>query len=124
MKKITVLDIVITSIFLLLIIVFTANYFLKAGKNDSTLFIRSENETYYYSLNQKKTVIIKGAIGNTIIEIDNGKFSFSESACSNKDCIKMGWISMANFPVVCLPNKVSAYIIKNKKIAEFDGLSR
>ena len=124
MKKITPFDIIITSIFFITIIAFTTNYFFNNNRSNSTLLIQSENETYYYSLNQKKTVIIKGVIGDTIIKIDNGKFSFSESACSNKDCVKMGWISIANFPVVCLPNKVSAYIIKNKKTVEFDGLSR
>ena len=124
MKKITAFDIIITSIFFIAIIAFTTNYLLHNNRSNSTLLIQSENETYYYSLNQKKTVIIKGVIGDTIIEIDNGKFSFSESACQNKDCVKMGWISIANFPVVCLPNKVSAYIIKSKDKIEYDGLSR
>ncbi len=124
MKKITLLDIIITALFFVIILVIIATRFFYNSNSNSILFIESENGQYYYSLDQKKTIEIQGSSGITIIEIDNGKFSFKESSCPNKDCVKVGWVSLPNFPVICLPNKVSAYIVNDKDKLIYDGVSR
>ena len=123
MKKITIFDICIICFFILLIVLFVFA-FIKRSKNNSQLFIRNASEEFYYSLSQKKKLRIKGNTGITVIEIENGRFRFQSSPCPHKDCIKMGWISLSNYPVICLPNKVSAYIISNKKDDLYDGISR
>ena len=106
MKKITVFDICLLCFFIILII-FAFYTFIKRSSENSQLYIKTAEDEYYYSLDQKKNIEIKGSVENTVIEIDNGRFRFYSSPCPNKDCVKMGWVSIPNYPVICLPNKVS-----------------
>jgi hypothetical protein len=124
MKRITVFDIFLTCFFVFLIIILLYFYFGKNDNGKSYLYIQSGKSEYYYSLEQDKILEIKGIHGVTKIKIEKGKFSFIESPCPNKECIKCGKISIAGIPVVCLPNRVSAYIVAEKKEVEFDGVSK
>lgn len=124
MKKITILDVIITIFSFLIIIFIIYYYFFLKVNSKKELFVKTTKEEYFYNLDQKKNVEINGEIGITIIEIDNGRFRFIESACPHKDCINMGWVSYPNYPVICLPNKVSAYIISKKENDLFDSITR
>lgn len=124
MKKITFFDILITLLlFTVVSLAIFYNFFYGINSNYE-LYIESPNAKYFYNLEDKKTVEVEGVTGKTIIEIDKGKFRFIESSCSNKDCIKMGWVSYPNYPVICLPNKVSAYIVSKKENDLYDGITQ
>jgi hypothetical protein len=88
------------------------------------LYIETDKAKYFYSMDQEKTIYVNGFRGITKIMIAKGKFAFIESDCPNKDCIKAGWVSMPNMPVICLPNRVSAYIVIDEKENKFDGIAR
>jgi hypothetical protein len=108
-----------------LIVFFIVFNFINGEKDSAYLMVTSPEGKFYYSMNQVKTIEIKGETGITVINIDNGRFRFTQSSCMNKDCIKMGWVSLKNYPVICLPNKVSAYIInKNEENNDFDEVVR
>lgn len=124
MKKITILDVIITILFIFLITGILSYQFNSKAENNSNLYVETDKAKYYYSMDQEKVIDIQGYQGITKIQISNGKFAFIESACPNKDCIKTGWVSIPNFPVICLPNKVSAYIVNGRDRNEFDGVSR
>ena len=124
MKKITLFDILLTIIlFSGIILIIFYNFFYKINSG-SELFIESPDARYYYKLEGKKIIEIEGVIGKTLIEIDDRKFRFIESPCPHKDCIKMGWVSYPNYPVICLPNKVSAYIVSKKINNLYDGVTQ
>lgn len=123
-KRTTVADILITSFFFISIIVVIIFQFAFSNTTGSILMVQTNTEKYYFDLDQKTEKIIKGELGDTVIQIDNGRFRFESSACPNKDCIRMGWVNRNNFPVICLPNKVTAYIASGKKDIEYDGLCR
>jgi hypothetical protein len=124
MKKITVFDILITLfLFLLISIVIFYNFFYKINSS-SELYIETSDAKYFYNLDVKKRIEIQGEIGITIIEINKGKFRFVESPCPHKDCVRVGWVSYPNYPVICLPNKVSAYIISKKENNLYDGVTQ
>ena len=124
MRKITLLDIIISILFfstLFFAIIF--HFFNKT--QSSTLLVQTDQDDYYYSINQEKIIEIEGENGITKIEISHGKFRFLDSPCSEKICVNHGWISLAEYSIICLPNKVSAYIPGEKeKDNEFDGISR
>ncbi|HNZ28058.1 MAG TPA: NusG domain II-containing protein [Spirochaetota bacterium] len=111
-----------------LVICVVSLFFLKLffGKNGSTILIQTSKDKFAYSIDQKIVADISGDLGLTKIEIDNGKFRFLESPCKNKNCVNSGWVRSANFPVVCLPNRVSAYIMKegDKDASLYDGVTR
>jgi hypothetical protein len=68
-----------------------------------------------YTLNQKITKIVNGAIGETKIIIDHGKVRFSSAPCAKKYCIHQGWINKANQIIICIPNEISISILGGKK---------
>lgn len=123
-KKITLLDIIITALLFLFITAFIIFNFITNDEQNKILIIESPDGKFYYNLNQKKIVSIKGNLGITNIEIDNGRFRFERSPCINKLCINVGWININNYPIICLPNKVTAYIRNLKNDDNFDGISR
>ncbi len=124
MKKITFFDIIITFFFVFLIIV--AGYFQFFGDKESGKILRvySQKEEYFFKIDKNRIVEIKGDIGITKIEIKDGSFRFIDSPCQNKLCIKAGFVKINNYSVVCLPNKVSAYLCDDKNRERYDGISR
>ena len=63
-----------------------------------------------YTLNREQKIVIEGALGNSVLEIQNGKARFIDSPCKNKVCIRAGWLSRTGGFTACLPNKVSMEI--------------
>ena len=124
MKKITKLDLIIIFLFLFLILIAIKIQFFTETKNKKKLYIYTSKEKYYFNMNKDKIIEIQGDIGITKIEIKDNKFKFIDSACQNKLCINLGWVGINNFSVVCLPNKVSAYIMEEKPEKQYDGISR
>jgi hypothetical protein len=119
----TFFDILICAIFIIFVAFIFINQVVLTNKS-ATLLVQSSRDKFYYSLDQRKTISIKGEIGYTIIEIDKGKFHFKDSPCKNKICVHAGIISLPNYPVICLPNKVSAYMTSKPENAEFDGVTQ
>ncbi|MCG8572196.1 MAG: NusG domain II-containing protein [Spirochaetes bacterium] len=100
---------------ILLLSWFAYHRLLQIRSKSDQLIVLARNEKFQYSLYQKKMLQVKGLTGITLIEIDQGKFRFVDSACSNKICVNHGWIAYSNVPVVCLPNQVTAYIEVNQQ---------
>ncbi|HBD96152.1 MAG: hypothetical protein A2015_07465 [Spirochaetes bacterium GWF1_31_7] len=122
--KLTITDGVICILFsiisILIIIVLISN----KSSNDYLLVNTPDGDFKYY-LDHDKTVEATGHLGKTIIEISKGKFKFIDSACPNKTCTHTGFISSSLIPVICLPNGVSAKIIKKQKkhSIQIDGVA-
>lgn len=126
MKKsiVSFYDILILVIFVGFILFFLYKQFLIDNKKGKVLLIITEKERYKYSLDDNKFIEINGKIGKTIIEIKDNKFRFKDSSCLNKNCVKTGWVSIVNYPVICLPNMVTAYIESEKEQNDFDIITR
>lgn len=54
---------------------------------------------------------IAGALGDSLIRIEQGRARFVASACRNKVCIQRGWIGEAGETSACLPNRVSIQVL-------------
>jgi hypothetical protein len=124
MKKITLFDIILTASLILLTAILVYFYFKNVKQGEPYLYIQGGKSEYYYSMKEDKTVEIKGELGVTKIKIEKGKFYFTESPCSNKECIKSGKVFIPGVSVVCLPNRVSAYVVNENKDDGFDGVAR
>lgn len=74
-----------------------------------------------YSLDQNRTIEIKGPLGITSIVISNGKARFQHSPCPNQYCVHQGWLQHAGQVAICLPNQVSLELLGGDK--PFDSLS-
>ena len=74
-----------------------------------------------YDLNQKRELHIKGAIGESIIIINNGQARFKQSPCPNQYCVHQGWLSHAGQAAICLPNQISLQLFGAKN--SYDSLN-
>lgn len=122
-NKITIFDIMIIILLILFLTGFVVLKFFNFEKG-KVLIIEADGEKFNYDITVDRVYEIEGVLGVTIIEVKNRAFRFVESPCAGKDCIHQGTISIPDVPVVCLPNKVSAYIKSENKEMIFDGITQ
>ena len=69
---------------------------------------------YILPIDKDRILSVQGPIGQTIVEIKDRKVRVTDSPCSNKFCIKQGWVGSGS--IICLPNRVVVTIgNKDKK---------
>jgi hypothetical protein len=74
-----------------------------------------------YDLNQRRELIIHGALGDSLISINQGKVRFKQSPCNNQYCVHQGWLSRAGQVAICIPNQISLQLIGTKN--SYDSLN-
>ena len=72
--------------------------------------VRTESGEFIYDLEQDIQATFTGPVGETSIEILDGKVHIHDSDCRNKVCIAAGWISSPGDWIICLPNNVFVLI--------------
>lgn len=60
-----------------------------------------------------QTVTVHGKLGDSVIEVAGGRARFIHSPCTNKLCIRQGWVHHGGETAVCLPNTVTLQILSN-----------
>jgi hypothetical protein len=68
--------------------------------------IESGGEVWIYPLSADALVRVRGALGESVIEIRDGGARFVESPCANKTCISSGTAHDPHDWIACLPNRV------------------
>jgi len=56
---------------------------------------------------------VSGAIGESTLQVTDGRIRFTASPCSNKVCIHTGWLKNAGEAAACLPNRLSVQLAGN-----------
>jgi hypothetical protein len=88
----------------------------------SKLKIRQGNKIIgTYDLNQARELHVHGALGDSLVVIDQGKVRFKQSPCNNQYCVHQGWLSRTGQVAICLPNQVSLQLMGAK--ATYDSLN-
>jgi len=49
---------------------------------------------------------VRGPLGETVIQVRDGRIRIADSPCPHKICVRTGWIDRAGCMIVCLPNRV------------------
>lgn len=84
--------------------------------------ITADNKTpVIYSIKENQQINITGELGQSVIEIRDGKVRFSDSPCGRKVCILSGWHQHSGDHIVCLPNKVGISLLSQNN--RFDGIN-
>jgi hypothetical protein len=72
------------------------------------LLIRSsDNAPVTETLRPDRMLHITGPLGESIVEINNGRTRFVSSPCLGQVCVHSGWLSSAGRFSACLPNRIS-----------------
>ncbi len=88
--------------------------FFKPNQQGSWALIEvNQQETHRLPLSHNQIVHVQGTIGETEVEITDGKVRILRSPCSKKLCIKSGFIQYADKLAACLPNRVVVRIVGN-----------
>lgn len=67
------------------------------------------------SLNSAQEIHVQGALGESVIEIAEGKIRFVQSACQGKYCVHTGWLTNAGDFSACVPNQVSIAVFGKRQ---------
>lgn len=71
-----------------------------------SLRITGDSGEWIEPLDEHKEIEVAGPLGTTIVHVEDGMVSITDSPCKNKLCIAMGSISGIRQWVACLPNNV------------------
>ena len=72
----------------------------------SEVSIENDEGTFLYPLDQARLVRVSGPLGETVVEIEDGRVHVHESPCRDKICIAAGWLDATGQWTACLPNRV------------------
>lgn len=97
---------------LLLIVVCTLPFLyarLWAGNEqaDYAQIQAGNNEPLTRELSRDKTLHVHGPMGDSVIEIQQGRARFVSSPCRGQVCVHAGWLQVAGEIAACLPNRIS-----------------
>jgi hypothetical protein len=81
--------------------------------------IRGSGRSWVFPLNAEETVTIPGPLGNTLIELHEGRARVLSSPCVNQTCVAAGHIGKAGQWAACLPNEV--FVVIEGSPARADG---
>ncbi|MGC8605307.1 MAG: NusG domain II-containing protein [Desulfomonilaceae bacterium] len=76
-----------------------------------------------YSLNHDQLISVNGPLGETKVQIKDGKVRIVSSPCPNHYCVKMGHIDAGGCALVCIPNQVIVRVGGNE-LGKLDAISR
>ncbi|MCF8721205.1 MULTISPECIES: NusG domain II-containing protein [Nitrospina] len=102
---------------ILIACLFAANLALFSGidytrtAGDWVVIEVSQKEVKRLPLKKNQLVHVEGPLGETEVQIQDGKARILKSPCSRKLCIKSGYIQYADRIAACLPNRVVVRIL-------------
>jgi len=78
------------------------------GKSGSALrlIIQGKQESWVYPINQTVREEIPGLLGNTVVELQEGRARVVSSPCANQLCVSAGAIHRRGQWIACLPNGI------------------
>ena len=92
-------------------LVYSRITFAKGGDIICELYIDNILHSYV-DLNENTEIIVPGR--DIVLTVKNGAIAFTRSDCTDKICIKSGYLSHPGQIAVCLPNRVNIKIISVK----------
>ena len=89
-------------------------YFWTGGSQGTMAkIIVTQGSELLIPLNQDKVFSINGPLGESQLEVKDGKIRFTNSPCQGKQCISSGWLQASGAFTACLPNRISLNIVGN-----------
>ncbi|MCL2020672.1 MAG: NusG domain II-containing protein [Betaproteobacteria bacterium] len=84
--------------------------------------IRVDGEIFReVALDRAATIVVRGALGETRIEIEKGRARVAADPGLRQYCVRQGWLSRAGAIAICAPNRVSLSIVGRHEI--YDSLN-
>ena len=92
------------------------------GGSAERVIIRADGKVFAeVDLALRKTIMVPGPLGNTIIAIEPGRARVLADPGPRQYCVLQGWLSRSGDVALCAPNRVSLQIFGRN--AAFDSLA-
>jgi hypothetical protein len=76
------------------------------GANSLNVVVRGTGKTWIFPLEAEERVSVAGSIGETLVEIRNGRAAIVSSPCGGQTCVAAGELNKNGQWAACLPNRV------------------
>lgn len=73
------------------------------------------------ALHEDKVHYINGRLGNSQLEVSDGRLRFSNSPCKRRVCIHTGWLKESGEAAACLPNGIS--VVLHSDTPRYDSIN-
>ena len=88
----------------------------------SRVVVKGQDKTWIFPLEAEELVTVTGSIGETVVEVHNGKTAIISSPCSGQTCVAAGKLHKNGQWTACLPNRVFI-LIEGTKGRDVDAAS-
>jgi hypothetical protein len=106
------------------ILVAASSYYLAWQPSTAGSYVKIYQPNTLYkqqSLNDTTRLHVPGKLGDSVLEIDQGRVRFQSSPCTGKFCVHAGWLQQAGEVMACLPNGIHIEIHGGE--SHFDALA-
>jgi hypothetical protein len=88
------------------ITVLSAVFVYTGTGSQDRIIIKGAGGTWVFPQDAREVITVLGPLGNTVVEIREGKARVLSSPCDNQTCVVAGAIQSHGQWIACLPNKV------------------
>lgn len=78
--------------------------------NQASIFVNGKFQSSV-DLYENRVFTVSGKLGESELQVTDGKIRFLSSPCDGKQCVYTGWISQSGEIAACVPNGVSVRIL-------------
>jgi len=94
----------------------------RAGSKAEVAFVKAYDQVVErLNLEKDRTLSVMGRLGETMIEVKEGRVRVLKSPGPQQICVNRGWISKPGEAIICLPNRV---IIEIPGRSDYDDITR
>lgn len=88
-----------------------ARYWGDGGPAEAVRITASGQADITVPLSSHRRFTVHGPLGDSVVEVRNGRVRFISSPCRGKQCIHSGWLSHAGELAACLPNGIMVSVL-------------
>ncbi|MDR2159586.1 MAG: NusG domain II-containing protein [Treponema sp.] len=89
-----------------------------SGGGEETVTVKGPGGRWVFPRSAAETLHISGPLGETVVELKDGRARVLSSPCANQTCVAAGAIHSRGRWIACLPNQV---LVSISGEAEVDG---
>lgn len=102
--------ILLTGIVLCLPLLYTEFWF-NHGHAEYLRVQRNSQDAQILPLYPDRQLQLEGPLGESVIELQDGRARFLKSPCHGQYCVRNGWLTTAGELAACLPNRISIQLL-------------
>jgi hypothetical protein len=92
-----------------------------SGGGEGAVSVSGDGASWVYPLDSGERLVVSGPLGDTVVDIRDGRARILSSPCTNQTCVASGAIHARGQWLACLPNRVMVRI--SGQAAEVDAAS-